>query len=146
MNRFYASLKYLQSRWSLNLLILLLHVNKIKESAVAFKVVVSLVTTMAPTLVALSNSQPLFALYNTSWFRWTSVTLGTAAAARGTNRLLLEQDKQILFGGERDDDRSLCLAILDMMIRVFGDIDCMNPKTYLTKQSSIPTLPHSLGY
>jgi hypothetical protein len=42
------------------------------------------------------------------------------------DRLLLKQDEWILFGGDRDDDRNLCLAMLDVIIRLFGDIDYMD--------------------
>jgi hypothetical protein len=41
--------------------------------------------------------------------------------------LQLEREEQRLFGGDVDDDRSLCLAMLDVVIRLFGDIDYTDP-------------------
>ena len=42
-------------------------------------------------------------------------------------RLQLEQDEQRLFGGDSGDDKSLCLAMLDVVMRLFGDIDYTDP-------------------
>jgi hypothetical protein len=43
------------------------------------------------------------------------------------DRLQLEQERQRLFGGDGDDDGSLCLAMLDVVMRLFGDIDYTDP-------------------
>jgi hypothetical protein len=43
------------------------------------------------------------------------------------DRLLLEQEQQRLFSGNSGDDGSLCLAILDVVMQLFGDIDYMDP-------------------
>lgn len=43
------------------------------------------------------------------------------------DRLLLEQEQQRLFGGDSGDDGSLCLAMLDVVMRLFGDIDYTDP-------------------
>jgi hypothetical protein len=43
------------------------------------------------------------------------------------DRLLLEQDLQMLFGGHKDDDRILCLEMLDVVMRLFDDIDYRDP-------------------
>ena len=48
-------------------------------------------------------------------------------AQAGIDRLKLEQEKQRLFNGDVNDDRSLCLAMLDVIIRLFGDIDYTDP-------------------
>jgi hypothetical protein len=44
------------------------------------------------------------------------------------DRLQLEQEEQRLFGGDVDDDGSLCLAMLDVVIRLFGDmiLECIS--------------------
>jgi hypothetical protein len=41
-----------------------------------------------------------------------------------------EQEQQRLFGGDSGDDGSLCLAMLDVMIRLFGDIDYRDPECF----------------
>jgi hypothetical protein len=48
-------------------------------------------------------------------------------AQAGMDGLQLEQEEQRLFGGDVDDDGSLCLAMLDVVIRLFGDIDYTDP-------------------
>jgi hypothetical protein len=37
------------------------------------------------------------------------------------------QERQRLFGGDGDDDGSLCIAMLDVVMRLFGDIDYTDP-------------------
>ena len=48
-------------------------------------------------------------------------------AQAGVDRLQLEQEEQRVFGGDVDDDESLCLAMLDVVICLFGDIDYTDP-------------------
>ena len=45
------------------------------------------------------------------------------------NKLLLAQEQQRLFGGDIDDDVSLDLkpAMLEVVMRLWGDIDYMDP-------------------
>lgn len=40
---------------------------------------------------------------------------------------LLEQEQQRLFGGEVDDDVSLCPLMLNVVFHLFGDIDYIDP-------------------
>jgi hypothetical protein len=39
----------------------------------------------------------------------------------------LHLERQRLFGGDGDDDGSLCLAMLNMVMHLFGDIDYTDP-------------------
>jgi hypothetical protein len=43
------------------------------------------------------------------------------------DKLQQEQERQRLFGGDGDDDGSLCIAMLDVVVRLFGDIDYTDP-------------------
>lgn len=48
----------------------------------------------------------------------------------------LEQEQR-LFGEDADDDGSLCTAMLDVVIRPFGDIDYTDPERTSKLESSL---------
>ncbi|KAH8588012.1 hypothetical protein B0O99DRAFT_525779 [Bisporella sp. PMI_857] len=60
------------------------------------------------------------------WQRWKSRPMEEEAQTE-MNNLLLEQEQQKLFGGDGDDDWRLCLAMLDVVICLFGDTDYLDP-------------------
>jgi len=43
------------------------------------------------------------------------------------DKMQLEQEQQRLFGGEVDDDVSLCPSMLNVVLHLFGDIDYIDP-------------------
>ncbi|KAG9230591.1 hypothetical protein BJ875DRAFT_150637 [Amylocarpus encephaloides] len=64
--------------------------------------------------------------FDQCWQRWKLRQVKEEAQTE-MDRLLLEQEQQRLFGGDSGDDGSLCLAILDVVMRLFGDIDYTDP-------------------
>ncbi|KAG4427328.1 hypothetical protein IFR05_017190 [Cadophora sp. M221] len=63
--------------------------------------------------------------FHQCWQRWKSREAEKKALTE-LDKLQLEQD-QMLFGEDADDDGSLCPAMLDVVIRLFGDIDYTDP-------------------
>jgi hypothetical protein len=43
------------------------------------------------------------------------------------DKMQLEREQQRLFGGEVDDDVSLCPSMLNVVLCLFGDIDYIDP-------------------
>jgi hypothetical protein len=71
--------------------------------------------------------RPLFRQdFDQCWQRW-KLRQAEEEAQTEMDRLLLEQEQQRLFGGDSGDDGSLCLAMLDVVMRLFGDIDYTDP-------------------
>jgi hypothetical protein len=64
--------------------------------------------------------------FDQSWQRWKARQAEEKALAE-MDRMQLEQEQQRLFGGDVDDDVSLCPAMLGVMLRLFGDIDYIDP-------------------
>ena len=61
--------------------------------------------------------------FDQSWQRWK--------AREAEERVAAEMDKMLeqqrLFGGEVDDDVSLCPSMLNVVLQLFGDIDYIDP-------------------
>ena len=73
-----------------------------------------------------ANPRPLLRQdFDQCWQRWKLRQVEEAQTEM--DRLLLEQEQQRLFGGDSGDDGSLCLAMLDVVMRLFGDIDYTDP-------------------
>ena len=64
--------------------------------------------------------------FDQCWQRW-KVRRVEEESQTEMDRLLLEHGQQRLFGGDSGDDGSLCLAMLDVVMRLFGDIDYTDP-------------------
>ena len=64
--------------------------------------------------------------FDQCWQRWKLRQVEEEAQTE-MDRLLLEQKQQRLFGGDSGDDGSLCLAMLDVVMRLFGNIDYTDP-------------------
>ena len=64
--------------------------------------------------------------FDQSWQRWKARQAQEAAAA-SFQQLQLEQERMLLFGGEVDDDVSLCAPMIGVLISLFGDIDYTDP-------------------
>ena len=64
--------------------------------------------------------------FDQSWQRWKARQVEEAAQA-AKDKLLLEQERMVLFGGEVDDDVSLCAPMLQVLLSLFGDIDYSDP-------------------
>jgi hypothetical protein len=70
-----------------------------------------------------ANPRPLLRQdFDQCWQRWKLRQVEEEAQTE-MDKLLLEQEQQRLFGGDSGDDGSLCLAMLDVVMRLFGDID-----------------------
>jgi hypothetical protein len=64
--------------------------------------------------------------FDQSWRRW-KVRQAEEEAQAEKDKLLLEQERVLLFGGEVDDDVSLCIPMLQVVMSLFGDIDYTDP-------------------
>ena len=66
--------------------------------------------------------------FDQSWQRWKARQAEERELAE-MDKLQLEQEQQRLFGGDVDDDVSLDLkpAMLSVVMRLFGDIDYIDP-------------------
>jgi hypothetical protein len=74
-----------------------------------------------------SNPSPLLRQnFDQSWQRWKARQAEEAAQAE-KDKLKLEQERVLLFGGEVDDDVSLCAPMLRVVMSLFGDIDYTDP-------------------
>lgn len=65
--------------------------------------------------------------FDQSWQRWKAREAEERALAEMDKMQLLEQEQQRLFGGEVDDDVSLCPSMLNVVFHLFGDIDYIDP-------------------
>ena len=61
--------------------------------------------------------------FDQSWQRWKAREAEERAAAEMDKML----EQQRLFGGEVDDDVSLCPSMLNVVLQLFGDIDYIDP-------------------
>ena len=76
-----------------------------------------------------TRPSPLFRQnFDQSWQRWKARQAEEKALAE-MDKLQLEQEQLRLFGGDVDDDVSLDLkpAMLSVVMRLFGDIDYIDP-------------------
>lgn len=65
--------------------------------------------------------------FDQSWQRWKARQAEEKALAE-MDKLQAEQEQQmLLFGGDEFDDVSLCPAMLNVVICLFGDIDYTDP-------------------
>lgn len=64
--------------------------------------------------------------FDQSWQRWKARQAEEEAQAEN-DKLQLEQERVLLFGGEVDDDVSLCAPMLQVVMSLFGDIDYTDP-------------------
>jgi hypothetical protein len=64
--------------------------------------------------------------FDQSWQRWKARQAEEAAQAE-MDKLQLDQERVLLFGGEVDDDVSLCAPMLQVVMSLFGDIDYTDP-------------------
>jgi hypothetical protein len=64
--------------------------------------------------------------FDQSWQRWKAREAEEQALAE-MEKMQLEQEQQRLFGGEVDDDVSLCPSMLNVVLHLFGDIDYIDP-------------------
>jgi hypothetical protein len=64
--------------------------------------------------------------FDQSWQRWKARQAEETAQAE-KEKLQLEQERILLFGGEVDDDVSLCVPMLQVVMSLFGDIDYTDP-------------------
>jgi hypothetical protein len=64
--------------------------------------------------------------FDQSWQRWKARQAEEAAKAE-LSKLQIEQERVLLFGGEVDDDVSLCEPMLRVVMSLFGDIDYTDP-------------------
>jgi len=64
-----------------------------------------------------------------SWQRWRDPLAGQADIAVSNDLMLMIEEQRRLFGEDKDDDLSLDLkpAMLDVVMRLFGDIDYTDP-------------------
>lgn len=74
------------------------------------------------------NPSPLFRQnFDQSWQRWKA-RQAEEKALEEMDRMQIEQEQKRLFGGDVDDDVSLFVPqMLDVMMRLFGDIDYTDP-------------------
>lgn len=74
-----------------------------------------------------TRPSPLFRQnFDQSWQRWKAREAEERALAQ-MDKMQLEQEQQRLFGGEVDDDVSLCPSMLNVVYHLFGDIDYIDP-------------------
>jgi hypothetical protein len=64
--------------------------------------------------------------FDQSWQRWKAREAEERALTQ-MDKMQLEQEQQRLFGGDVDDDVSLCPSMLNVVFRLFGDIDYIDP-------------------
>jgi hypothetical protein len=64
--------------------------------------------------------------FDQSWQRWKAREAEERARAQ-MDKMQLEREQQRLFGGEVDDDVSLCPSMLNVVLHLFGDIDYIDP-------------------
>jgi hypothetical protein len=64
--------------------------------------------------------------FDQRWQRWKAREAEERALAQ-MDRMQLEREQQRLFGGEVDDDVSLCPSMLNVVLHLFGDIDYIDP-------------------
>jgi len=76
-----------------------------------------------------SRASPLRPNYERSWRAWKAREAGQRAADKErAERVESEEKEQYrLFGGEVDDDVSLCRNMLDVVYSLWGDIDYTDP-------------------
>jgi hypothetical protein len=74
-----------------------------------------------------TNPSPLLRQnFDQSWQRWKARQAEEAAALE-VRKAQLDQERMLLFGGEVDDDVSLCEPMLRVLMSLFGDIDYTDP-------------------
>lgn len=74
-----------------------------------------------------SNPSPLLRHnFDQSWQRWKEREAEEKAMAE-LERIQHEREQQRLFGGDLDDDVSLCEPMLGVLMSLFGDIDYTDP-------------------
>jgi hypothetical protein len=74
-----------------------------------------------------TRPSPLFRQnFDQSWQRWKEREAEEKALAE-MDKMQLEQEQLLLFGGDIDDDVSLCPAMLSVVMGLFGDIDYVDP-------------------
>jgi len=64
--------------------------------------------------------------FDQSWQRWKAKQAEEKAVAE-MDRMQLDQEQIKLFGGDVDDDVSLCESMLQVVFRLWGGIDYMDP-------------------
>jgi hypothetical protein len=64
--------------------------------------------------------------FDQSWQRWKAREAEERALTQ-MDKMQLEQEQQRLFGGDVDDDVSLCPSMLNVVFCLFGDIDYIDP-------------------
>lgn len=64
--------------------------------------------------------------FDQSWERWKAREAEQKALAE-MDQTQLEREQQWLFGGEVDDDVSLCASMLQVVMGLFGDLDYADP-------------------
>ncbi len=64
--------------------------------------------------------------FDQSWQRWKVRQVEEDAQAE-KDKLQLDQERLLLFGGDLDDDVSLCVPMLRVVMSLFGDIDYTDP-------------------
>lgn len=62
-----------------------------------------------------------------SWQRWKEREAEERALAEMDRLQELEREQQRLYGGDISDDVSLCPAMLDVVMSLWGDIDYIDP-------------------
>ncbi|KAG9232241.1 hypothetical protein BJ875DRAFT_381124 [Amylocarpus encephaloides] len=62
-----------------------------------------------------------------SWQRWKERAAEEQALEEMDRLQAVGREQQILYGGDVDDDVSLCPAMLDVVMSLFGDIDYIDP-------------------
>ena len=67
--------------------------------------------------------------FDQSWQRWRAREADQTRKAMSTNMELIVEEQQRMFGEDNDDDLSFDLkpAMLDVVVRLFGDIDYTDP-------------------
>jgi hypothetical protein len=96
------------------------------------------VVTSAHAMIPSSQINPPAQLrqdFHECWQRWKSRDAEKKALVE-PDKLQLEQEQR-LFGEDADDDGSLCPAMLDVVIRLFGDIDYTDPERTSKLESSL---------
>jgi hypothetical protein len=83
----------------------------------------------ATVLLPFENSKPSplrRQTFDQSWQRWKAREAEQKLQAE-TEKMELENEQRRLFGGEIDDDVSLCRAMLDVVRYLFGGLDYIDP-------------------
>jgi hypothetical protein len=99
----------------------------LSKAATATKTALTVVTSAHAILPPSQVNPPaqLHQDFHQCWQRWKSRDAEKKALVE-PDKLQLEQERR-LFGEDADDDGSLCPAMLDVVIRLFGDIDYTDP-------------------